>query len=241
VLGLCRARNTGWKNARGNVVAFLDDDAIASPVWVENILAGFRDFHPRPGVVSGKIEPIWEAARPGWLSDNIVWALCVLNASKRPLISRDRPRMAGTNMAFERAILEDVGGFDVSLDRRGRKLISNGDILVGHRIIRKGHSCLYHPDICVKHHIPPGRLTQSWFIRRMYWEGASTALLEMKLDRCSIAWRVRRGATAMRNLLGYRRRLLHLVVPTEERYRFEQKCLIWHDVGYLLGVLGMAR
>ena len=60
-LGASRARNTGWGHARGRYVAFLDDDVIASPAWLENILGAFETLQPTPGCVGGRVDPIWEA------------------------------------------------------------------------------------------------------------------------------------------------------------------------------------
>ncbi|MBV5279757.1 MAG: glycosyltransferase family 2 protein, partial [Actinobacteria bacterium] len=48
-LGLSFARNAGWHTARGKYVAYLDDDAVASSVWLENILGAFENTKPRPG------------------------------------------------------------------------------------------------------------------------------------------------------------------------------------------------
>jgi len=43
----------------------------ASPVWLETILQVFQTIKPMPGVVGGKIDPIWEALPPSWLSENL--------------------------------------------------------------------------------------------------------------------------------------------------------------------------
>ena len=67
-LGLSQARNTGWRNAHGGYVAYLDDDAIACPRWLEKILEVFENVKPRPGCVGGKIEPRWELGHPLILS-----------------------------------------------------------------------------------------------------------------------------------------------------------------------------
>jgi len=64
ILGLSRARNTGWTQASGEFVAYLDDDAVAVPYWLEKILHVFETVRPMPGCVGGRIEPLWEVTPP---------------------------------------------------------------------------------------------------------------------------------------------------------------------------------
>jgi len=57
--GLSAARNLGIKNARGTILAFIDDDAVATPDWLENIVKTFQDNDNIVGV-TGAITPLWE-------------------------------------------------------------------------------------------------------------------------------------------------------------------------------------
>lgn len=66
--GLSHARNTGWKHAQGDYVAYLDDDAIAVSDWCHNILNVFKSYEIRPGCVGGRVAPIWESSCPHWVS-----------------------------------------------------------------------------------------------------------------------------------------------------------------------------
>src|SRR6266568_2992580 len=65
--GLSGARNSGIAVARSQIVAFLDDDAIAAPDWIERLIVCYTD--PHVVGVGGKIEPLWIGMRPSWFPD----------------------------------------------------------------------------------------------------------------------------------------------------------------------------
>jgi glycosyltransferase involved in cell wall biosynthesis len=80
--GLCHARNAGWRAARGQYVAYLDDDAEATPGWLVEILRAFESVRPTPGCVGGRVDPVYEAPRPAWLSDDIAVSLTIVDWSE---------------------------------------------------------------------------------------------------------------------------------------------------------------
>ncbi|MFX0126145.1 MAG: glycosyltransferase, partial [Candidatus Hodarchaeota archaeon] len=67
--GLSHARNKGWKNALGKFVAFIDDDARASPNWCQKIIDAFENITPKPTAVGGAIYPLYERKPPKWFSN----------------------------------------------------------------------------------------------------------------------------------------------------------------------------
>lgn len=180
-LGLCYARNTGWKNANGQYVAYLDDDAIACENWLENIISVFKTVKPTPGCVGGRIVPIWESPRPIWLDDCKMGFLAILDWSTNPIYLDEHQYLAGVNFAFPRRLLELIGGFDVRMDRQGKNLLSNGDILAERQIEAKGYRCYYDPHIIVRHHVPVSRLSQKWFVHRAFWQGVSDIKMQQIL------------------------------------------------------------
>ena len=150
VLGLSQARNAGWINAKGNYVAFLDDDAIADKYWLEKILSAFKTVNPSPGALGGKVVPIWESPKPDWISDNLLGYYTVVDWSDNAIVINDKQWLAGVNISFPKHILKSLGGFKTGLGRKGKKLLSNEEILIRKEIEKIGYKIYYSPDIVVR-------------------------------------------------------------------------------------------
>lgn len=241
VPGANHARNTGRRESRAEYLAYMDDDVIVSPRWLELILEVFESVTPPPGAVGGRIEPIWEAPRPLWLSDDMLRFLAVLDVSAEPTFLNDRQWLMSANMAFPKRVLEEAGGFDVHMGRVGNKLLSMDENLLQQRLRELGYGLFYHPDMAVRHHVPAGRLTKNWFLRRMYWEGASLAVAQVHRDSPSALRRLRMAFYAARQILLAPRRLVHAALPTDKADRFASKCSTLEQVGYMMGSLGVAK
>jgi glycosyltransferase involved in cell wall biosynthesis len=243
VLGLSHARNTGWRNARGSFVAYLDDDAVASSVWLERIVEVFESVKPMPGCVGGRVLPIWEAARPDWLSDELVTGLTVIDWTERPHVLEDISQewLAGANLAFPASILKRTGGFVAGLDRAGSHLLSGGDVFLQKQITKEGHDCFYHPEIAVSHLVPRQRLLKRWFVRRYYWQGVSDAVMQIIEERPSLRRRLRSAASRARELLRNPKSLTSLLLPANSPDQFTKKCFALIAIGHVCGLLGAAR
>src|SRR5262249_46367751 len=128
-IGASIARNTGWRSARGRYIGFFDDDAIACEGWLAGIVEAFATT-PNLGIVGGRVDPIWEAPRPAWLSDDVALSLSVLDWSSVPKIIEDSSVewLISANMAVPACVLAEVGGFHPRLDRYGTRLLSSGDV-----------------------------------------------------------------------------------------------------------------
>ncbi len=239
IKGLNQARNTGWQHAHGEYVAYLDDDAVAGEEWLEKILGVFEAVEPQPGCVGGKIEAIWEVARPTWLTDRMLLYLAIIDWHNKPGPLANPQFLAGANLAFPKRVIEDVGGFQSGIDRVGSNLLSNGDILIERQIHKLGYSCFYHPEIAVKHHITAARATQRWMISRFYWQGISDAVLEVREQSMTVGGRLRKGLRQMPGILLAPRKLINLILPTIDPSAFDTKCSTYGRIGYTLGLLGV--
>jgi glycosyltransferase involved in cell wall biosynthesis len=237
--GLCHARNAGWRAARGPYVAYLDDDAEATPGWLVEILRAFESVRPTPGCVGGRVDPVYEAPRPAWLSDDIALSLTIVDWSETPHVIQDLRRewLVGANLACRRAALEDVGGFHPALDRSGNNLLSSGDVYLQRLIMEAGHSCYYHPAAAVRHHVPASRLERRWFVRRYYWQGVSDAMMEILHDRPTASARRRAALRRALALFGSPTQLAALALPTADPDRFTSKCWALIALGHVMGLL----
>jgi glycosyltransferase involved in cell wall biosynthesis len=240
-LGLSRARNTGWREASAPIVAFLDDDAIASRDWLENILGAFETVNPRPGGVGGRIDPIWEAPRPSWLPDYCLPFLIVHDLSPVPIRLPAGKFLIGTNMAFPRSLLEAIGGFPVELGPIGGRFGSGEETMVQRWIRAQGHMLHYDPAIRVRHLVPESRLSRRWLLRRLYWEGLSRASQRLFDEEPNLRERLRLIAVAFHKLTSSPRRLLALASPSQVPETFERKASTCRRLGFLVGMFTLPR
>ena len=188
LLGHSQSRNTGWQNSKGKYVAYLDDDALADVDWLKNILTVFENVKPAPGIVGGKIDPIWESEPPVWLSEKMRRILTILDWSDEPVVLNNTHMwLAGANIAYNKSLFEKYGGFDINLGRKGQNLLSCDETLLNNIIQDAGNNIYYDPGISVQHHIPPERLLKSWHIKRQYWNGVSVAYIDNYYSRNSIS------------------------------------------------------
>ncbi|TNE67592.1 MAG: glycosyltransferase [Alphaproteobacteria bacterium] len=176
--GLSRARNIAYREARAPLLAYLDDDAIAEPGWLEAYLAYFA-ANPDVGVAGGPIDPIWpEAEKPAWLPGSFLECLSVLDLGDKDRHMADSAFGFGANLAFRTETLRQIGGFEESIGRIGnRTLLSNEEIIVQNRVCTEaGQKKGYAAKARVRHHVDAGRLSQNWFRSRLAWQAVSEIL-----------------------------------------------------------------
>jgi GT2 family glycosyltransferase len=191
--GLSNARNAALNLARSQLIAFLDDDAIASPVWLETLIAVFAEFGDAARVVGGRVLPLWGAPRPAWLPDRLLGFVSVVDWGGTTRFAGGKEWVAGTNIAFRVEALRAAGGFPVHLGRKrgGQSLLSNEETEVIAQIAAKGGRLVYAPAASVEHLVPPERLTQPWFRRRAVWQAVSDYMLdpEQAFEQAPEYWR----------------------------------------------------
>ncbi|MBD3764903.1 MAG: glycosyltransferase family 2 protein [Rhodobacterales bacterium] len=176
--GLAVARNAGIAASTGDIVVFVDDDAELQPGYLAALLSGFRTA-PEAQVIGGRTLPVFPDERPAWFSDRLLGYLSCIDwgDTLRPL--KPGEFVVGANIAFRRSVFDRFGGFNESLGRIGTaSLLSNEESELLGRLPRD--AVFYNPRQVVGHHIPPSRLQQAWFRKRVVWQAVSDVLGGMR-------------------------------------------------------------
>jgi GT2 family glycosyltransferase len=167
-------RNSGAAVATGDILAFLDDDAVARPGWLKNLIAPLA----RPDVVGvgGYVEPVWIGRVPKWMPEEFLW---VVGATYRGM-----PRTAGPirnvwseNMAVTRADFDKINGFREGYGKTGLEPRGGEDTDFCIRLADASAEggWWYEPTARIGHKVPLGRSTFRFFVVRCYNEGQGKA------------------------------------------------------------------
>ncbi|MGH7041789.1 MAG: glycosyltransferase family 2 protein, partial [Acetobacteraceae bacterium] len=190
--GLSLARNAGAAAARTPWIAYLDDDAVAAPDWVEHALAVLAGPAP-PVLLGGRVLPAWQAPLPAWWPAGLRGALSIVEvegagAYRRPGLPAGL-EPCGANLLVHVPTLRAAGGFSPVIGRRGAALLSDEEVHLAWRLQAAGHAIRYDSRLVVHHRIPSARLTPGWLLARLHGQGMSVVLTRRLLGHGGAVWR----------------------------------------------------
>jgi len=173
--GLSSARNLGIKQATGEIIAFVDDDALLFPNWAEETAKAYAGDSSIIGL-TGPILPLWEDESMAWFPKEFYWIFsCTYWDWTEPIEVRNG---YGTNISFRKEAFDQCGYFKISLGVKGGWQGPGGEETeFSIRVKQQTHKrIVYHPNIKVKHKVYRYRLSNSFIRKRAYWEGYTKAM-----------------------------------------------------------------
>ena len=240
--GLSATRNAGIRRAQGDLVAFLDDDAVAEPQWLGRLIELFGD----PDVVAagGTAVLRWAEGRPSWFPEELDWTVGgSLNWLPPERTAVRNPH--GFNMCFRREVFDKVGGFSVEIG--GIKEIPRGgeEAELCLRIARRRPSAkvIMEPSAVVIHKVSANKARFPVILRRAYNEGLYKSWVRHTA-------RVNGGRGALSTERAYLKHLLHRALPARLSSWHPAPLLqaaaivlcVWATgAGYALGAIGNLR
>lgn len=175
-VGLSASRNRGIKLASGDVVAFLDDDAVADEQWIETLVTVYEEHDAI--AAGGKMVPDWVAEKPSFLPQEFYWLIGVTHRGFADPGDEVRNTF-GSNISFRREVFDKIGGFDPELGRQGTANFQAEETVFAIRMREEfGQGVIYDPEAVVAHKVFDYRTDPKWLLNRAFWHGYSKRVLE---------------------------------------------------------------
>jgi hypothetical protein len=189
VPGLLSGRHRGAKEARGEILSFLDDDVTLPARWMESILQPFGD--PDIHFVGCRYLPDYDHAPPFWTEglwqehDDGFRTLGHLSLLDGGELSRPyRPMLVwGLCFAARRETVIKLGGFNPDgYPWELRRFRGDGESGLASKAEMLGFKAFYQGKTHVKHHVPASRMTPEYFERRSFLQGISDSYTQIRRD-----------------------------------------------------------
>jgi glycosyltransferase involved in cell wall biosynthesis len=185
--GLLTGRHRGAEISKGEILCFLDDDVELNPNFIANLLATFEN-NQNVQLATGPCLPHYEVGPPEWLSyfwDNTsqgkycAW-LSLLDFGDQ-MIEIDPNFVWGLNFSIRKNVFIELGGFHPDcIPDNLQQYQGDGETGLTIKAISKGYKAFYVPGLELKHYVPAGRLTHSYFKKRAFYQGVCNSYTDIR-------------------------------------------------------------
>ena len=164
--GKSYALNRGIREARGDIVAFTDDDVVLEPTWLRDLTANLESGEWVGA--GGRTLPERGFVSPRWLGSERMYALAplaIFDLGDKPRELKEAP--FGNNMAFRKGVLERYNGFRTDLGPRAgsSRPQKSEDSEFGNRLLLAGERFRYEPGAILYHCVPKERVQKEYFLK----------------------------------------------------------------------------
>ncbi len=234
--GKSHALNAGIREARGDILAFTDDDVTIDPMWLQNLTSSLRDGEWAGS--GGRIVPVWPGPIPRWLSTDDP-------ATMGPFVAFDPGTGAGpltrppygANMAFRKDAFEKYGGFRADLGPRPGSEIRREDIEFANRLLAAGDRLRYEPSAVINHPVPLSRMKKSFVLRWWYAYGCSEVADSGPPGNSK--WQL--GGIPLHLFRKLTRWMLQWQISIKAPQRFASRRNVWYIAGLMVGSFRLWR
>ncbi|MFL2582543.1 MAG: glycosyltransferase [Flavobacteriales bacterium] len=186
--GLSYGRNRGIKESKYDLIHFFDDDAVATSNYISTIIDTFERY-PKAKAAGGKILLNYFEGRPSWASVYMesIFGLFDIGDTEMEFPRKNYPR--GSNMTFKRELFDEVGGFDVSLGRKGKIMLGGEEKEMFQRVYEFGASVIYNPLIVCYHAVPESRTRIDFMRNQVVGIGVSE---NIRINNSALKYKIKR-------------------------------------------------
>jgi len=175
-LGLSGSRTRAIEFVTGDVVALIDDDAVADERWIEELVSVYESTDAI--AAGGKITPLWVAGKPQFLPEEFYWLVGVTHRGFAEPGEEVR-NTNGSNISFRTWVLRELGGFETDVGRQGENNLQAHETEFCSRMREEyGRGGIYNPDAKVGHKVFDYRVDKKWLLDRAFWQGYSKRAME---------------------------------------------------------------
>lgn len=173
--GLSFGRNRGIKEAKGDIIIFLDDDAFLSKTYFKTIAHCFNNY-PDAMAIGSKILLEYESTIPKWENPYLNSLLGYFNLGENSKYFSKKKYPRGSNMCFRSKVFKQIGMFNTELGRIGNELGGGEEKDLFFRMYQQGLKALYIPDAIIYHTVPKERTTYQFIRKQALGTGESEYL-----------------------------------------------------------------
>ncbi|NPA68473.1 MAG: glycosyltransferase [Chlorobi bacterium] len=180
--GLSFARNRGIRESGGNIISFIDDDAVACKEYADEVINFFSEYK-HADALGGKILPEYETGRPAWMSVFLEPIMSVIDLGDKVKEFPKNKFPVGANMIIKKEVFEKTGVFNENLGRTGKNMLGGEEKDLFYRIKNAGGKIYYSPKPWVFHQIPDSRLTKQFVKKQALGIGYSEKIRSLNTGK----------------------------------------------------------